>query len=174
MSFSNILADSEDTKPTPPRSPTSTRKVSQPITVNHQPSPDVSRSPLPAVQSPSRHRHTSSAHERVRSDSASQSSPRPRTTSLKQHSRKTSAMDKSKPPAAPAPPPKPKIVINEKEYEAALRRIENTEWSEPEEVGFETQKKSYGDRQLKRWRSVEELETQKRKVSSNIILQSTA
>lgn len=73
-------------------------------------------------------------------------------------------MDKVK-AVPPAPPPKPKIVISEKDYEATLRRIENTEMSEPEDAGFGTQRVGYQERQLKRWRNVEDLETQKRKVS---------
>ncbi|KAL9052991.1 MAG: hypothetical protein Q9162_005047 [Coniocarpon cinnabarinum] len=165
MSFSNILADADDTRPPPPRSPPSTRKTTQSSTITQQTSPDLPRAPLPPVQSPTRHRHTSSAHERLKNDIQMNPSPRPRTSSLKQHSRKASAMEKSKPAVAPTPPPKPKILINEKDYEAALRRIDNMEMSEPDDTGFETFKRHYAERQLKRWRSVENLEGQKRKVS---------
>lgn len=69
---------------------------------------------------------------------------------------------KAQPPPAPA---KPKIVVSEKDLQAALHKIDNAELSEPEDLGFEDQRTAYNKRQLKRWRSLEELEAQKRKVS---------
>lgn len=162
MSFSNIL--SEETKPPPAPSPPSTRKSSHPPLMNNHHSPEASRASIAPAPSPSsKSRHTSLQH------SPPEPQPRPRSTSQRTHSRKVSTADKQKfqasHPPQPTAPSKPKIIVNEKEFQAALAKIESMELSEPEDVGFEEVREKYKQRLLKRTRSVEELEAQKRKVS---------
>ena len=158
MSFSNIL--SEDRKTPPPASPSSTRKSLHSTILNNHHSPEVSTASIPPIQSPSKTRHTS-VHR-----SPAEPQARPRSTSQRQHSRKASAADRQKAQVAapPVAPTKPKIVVNNKEYQAALNKIDSMDLSEPDDVGFEEQRKKYKNRIVKRVRSVEDLEAQKRKV----------
>jgi len=58
---------------------------------------------------------------------------------------------------------KPKIIISEKEYQAALAKINAAELSDIEELGFEDYREQYASGMLKRVRDIEEEEAKKRK-----------
>ena len=165
MSFSNILADENDTKASIPLSPTSARKAPHTPAFSHQSSPDPPRLEAPPGLSPTRSRHSTLNLDRPMHEWVPEQSPKHRSISQKIHARKPSVIDKYRPTPTQAYFPKPKVAISEKEFQAAFNKLENMEMSEPDDTAFEAHRQLYQQRQLKRWAGLEELEARKRKVS---------
>lgn len=167
MSISSLLASSD----TQPASPTARRESAKPSSI---PAPQINGSPHnPLI--PSSFDRKPSVHSRQPSSDTVNYLTTPVVPPLVTQQAKeidTPAMDVAKingepqPPRAPSPTqePKAKIVINEKDLQAALAKIDATDFSDVDAAGFEEARQRFTTGSTKRKRQVEEKEHTARKV----------